>query len=64
MIAGLFIATTIICAIGWFASKVSAAGILWYLNEKGYPFPSDEEMKKGTQWAAEHIIKDAFRGKH
>ncbi len=63
MLALVFLITTIICACGWILNKVGQAALLWYLDEKGYPYPSDEEMRKGTRWAAEHFIQDAFRGK-
>lgn len=48
----------------WFIRYVANAALLWYIQEKGLPLPSDEDMKAGTQYAAEHLLKDLFQGKH
>lgn len=63
MVAIVFAVTTAICALGWFAQYISTAALLWYIQEKGCPFPSDKDMKTGTKFVAEHMAKDFFRGK-
>lgn len=63
MIAVIFAVTTAICAIGWFAQYISTAALLWYIQEKGCPLPSDEDMKAGTKFVTEHMVKDFSRGK-
>lgn len=50
----------VLCAGGWFIRFVSCAALLWYLNEKGIPAPSEEEMKRGCSWALSHILSDAL----
>ena len=47
----------------WLARYISCAALLWYIQEKGLPLPSDEDMKTGTRWAVEHILKDFSKGK-
>lgn len=53
----IFIVTTIICAAGWVVTRVSLITVLWYMNERKYPFPNDAEMKKGTKYAIKHFLK-------
>lgn len=52
-----FAVTTIICAVGWVVTRVSLITVLWYMNERKYPFPNDAEMKKGTKYAIKHFLK-------
>lgn len=54
----------IVCAAGWLLNRLSAATLLWYLQEKNCPFPSDEEMRKGSRFVLEHMIKDFLKGKN
>ena len=66
MFTAIFVITTVICGCGWLSSHISVLSLLWYLQEKNVPFPSGEEMKTGTNWAASHFFKDLFarKGKH
>ena len=54
----IFIGTTIVFAWLWLVEKVANATLLWYFTEKNIPFPSDEDMKKGSAWVARHFIDD------
>lgn len=54
----------VICAAGWFFRYITATTLLWYLQEKNYPFPTDEEVKKGNRFVVEHFFKDLFGSKH
>lgn len=47
-----------VCAVGWLRACLSLYAVLWYLNQKNVPYPSDEEMDRGTKWAAEHMVRD------
>lgn len=49
-----------ICAIGWLTRYISTATLLWYLQEKGIPLPSEKEMKAGTEWVVSHMVRDLF----
>lgn len=40
------------------AVYVSLYAILWYLDQKNVPYPSDEEMDRGVKWAASHMARD------
>ena len=53
----IFIVTTIICAVGWVSTRISLITVLWYMSEKEYPFPSGEDMKKGTEYAVKHFFR-------
>ncbi len=53
----IFAVTTIIYAVAWATARVSLITILWYMNERGYPFPNDEEMEEGTKYAIKHFLK-------
>lgn len=53
-----FILTTIICAVGWLIRYINAATLIWYIQEKEIPLPSDSEMKAGTRFVIEHMFKD------
>ena len=55
--------TTAICGIQWLAYYISTTTLLWYLEEHGYPKPSDEELRRGAQWVVRHMLKDLL-GKH
>ncbi|SCI95044.1 Uncharacterised protein [uncultured Butyricicoccus sp.] len=63
MLIAVLLILTGVCAIGWFAQYVSTASLLWYLQEKNCPFPTQEESRKGSQFVVERIIKDFFGGK-
>lgn len=47
------------CFLWGLAYKVSAAAMIWYLDEKKIPFPTDEDLRKGTRYAVEHLFKRA-----
>lgn len=51
------------CAVGWLSRYISNAALLWYIQEKKVPLPSDEEMKEGTRFVVEHMVSDFFPGK-
>lgn len=46
------------CGIGWIKQYISNAVLLWYLQEKDCPFPTQEELKRGSQWVTTHILRD------
>lgn len=53
----------VICAGGWFLRFISCAALLWYLDDKGVPAPSAEELKRGCDWALSHILSDVLSRK-
>lgn len=53
----ILLGTSIICAIGWILTRISLISIVWYLIENNYPFPNDEELKKGSEYAVKHFLK-------
>ena len=44
----------------WFVQRIGAATLIWYLQEKGYPLPSGEEMKRGSKWVVNHFLSEKF----
>lgn len=52
-----------VCIVGWFMQRISTMTLLWYLQEKNCPFPTGEELKKGSRFVVEHMLKDFFGGK-
>ena len=47
-----------VCAAGWLVSRISIMTLLWYMQEKGCPLPTDKDLKAGSKFIAEHILKD------
>ena len=60
MLVVIFGVIALICAAGWFVQYLGAATLIWFLQEKGYPLPSDEEMKRGSRWVVAHLLNDLF----
>lgn len=48
----------IVCAFGWLIQKINTMTLLWYLQEKDVPFPSNEDMKKGSSYVVKHMLSD------
>lgn len=57
----IFAVAAAVCAVGWLTAKVSVLALLLYLEQKNVPAPSDEEMERGTKWAAANLARDLFR---
>lgn len=45
MLAIVFGATTVICAVGWLVRWVACAALAKYMIDKGYTPPTDEERQ-------------------
>lgn len=52
-----FIATTIVCGLGWLSRYVSCVALIYYIEKKGYKHPTDEELKACTQYAVKHLFR-------
>lgn len=44
--------------IGWLMQYISTLTLVWYLTEKGFPLPSDADLKKGSRYVVSHLLKD------
>lgn len=64
MKCAILVVLLVICAIGWLTRAVSCASLFWYLQKKGYDFPTEKDMKDGCEWAAKHFISDLFQKKN
>ena len=47
-----------VCAGGWLVQYISAASLLYHMEEKNCPFPTEEEMKEGNHFVVRHMIQD------
>ena len=63
MLSGVLGVVAVICAAGWLVNRVNTMALLWYLQEKNYPFPTNEDLKKGSKYVVEHMVKDLFGSK-
>lgn len=45
MVAAFLFLTTVISAAGWLLCWIAANAVVWYMADKGYAPPSDEEAK-------------------
>lgn len=53
----------VVCAIGWLVNRINSMILIWYLQEKNVPMPTNEELKRGSTYVASHILKDVFASK-
>lgn len=47
----------IICAIGWYTRYISCMTLLYYIGNKGYEYPSAEEIKECTACVEKRLWK-------
>lgn len=52
----IFLATTVICAIGWLTRYISTAALVYYIKKKGYAQPNENEIRECTLWVAKHLF--------
>lgn len=52
-----FVLTTVVCAFGWFISRIASIALVRYIKVKGYEPPTAEETKECTRWAAKRVFK-------
>ena len=57
MWTAVFAITTIICAIGWLSRYISCMAILYYIAEKGYKLPNDDDITECTYEVVKHLFK-------
>ncbi|MDD3137572.1 MAG: hypothetical protein PHX08_01185 [Lachnospiraceae bacterium] len=46
----LFIVTTIILLREWMIERVNKETLLYYIQKKGYPLPTDDEVEECTEF--------------
>ena len=49
--------------VKWLMQYISTMTLVWYLTEKGFPLPSDEDLKKGSRYVVSHLLKYLHSGK-
>jgi hypothetical protein len=55
---------SVVSLIGWLMQYISTLTLVWYLTEKGFPLPSDADLKKGSRYVVSHLLKDRASDKH
>lgn len=63
MLTALFLTTSVILAIMFLCSRISIMALLRFMDEKGYDFPTNTEMKECCRKATEHLFKQRSAGK-
>lgn len=53
----LFLITTIIFAVMFLVKHISLQAIIYYLHQKEYTLPTDEELKECTSFVVRHLFK-------
>ena len=51
----------LVCALGWLFNHIVVKTFVWYLLEKGIPFPDPKEWKEGFAFVIKHTFKDVFK---
>ena len=54
----ILIVVAAVALIGWLIQYISNLTLVWYLTEKGFPLPSDADLKKGSRYVVSHLLKD------
>lgn len=57
MWTAIFAITTVICASGWLVKHIAALAIVYYIKNKGYKLPNDEEIRECTREVVKHLFK-------
>lgn len=52
------------CAIGWVSRYVTTLAIIYYMQEKGYSIPNNEDMEDCTRAVTKNLVKDLFKLLH
>lgn len=51
--------TTVVCALGWLTRYISSTALIYFMKQKGYKLPNDEELKECTSFVTKHLFKKA-----
>ena len=58
------IVVAVIGWVKWLMQYISTLTLVWYLTEKGFPLPSDEDLKQGSRYVVSHLFKNLCSDKH
>lgn len=56
----ILVVLLILFVVSWWRYKILAMTLLWYLQEMDCPCPTEEQVKKGTEFVIRHMKKDLF----
>lgn len=57
MLTVLLLISTLVCAVGWFGSRLSTMTLLHFMSEKGYTLPTPAEVKACSQKATKQMFR-------
>ena len=57
MLVGILLFAVVACAVALLASRISIMALLCFMDEKGYIFPTDTEMKKYCRKVTEKMFR-------
>lgn len=57
MLVAILVIAVGICAVGLVCSKISMMALLYFMDEKGYAFPTKSEMHTFCRKATERMFK-------
>ena len=60
MAIAILAAIALYCAFRWLTQYICTTAILWYMEKKNVPFPSERELREGMQWVIQRILCDLF----
>lgn len=53
----VFAIATFVCGMGWLTQHISVLTLIYYMTKKGYPEPTDSELKECALWVAKRFFK-------
>ena len=56
-------AAALCCAVGWYLTWQYGRYLLWYMNKKGCPAPTDEELKRDAEIIGADISRKIISGR-
>ena len=56
MLTAILAIAAVVCAVGWFCARLSTMTLLRFMDEKGYTFPTDSELKTCSRKEAERLL--------
>lgn len=57
-------ATSMVCVSGWVRSYLAVQTLLRFIELRGYPFPTKEELGVCSHKVAEKMLNRLAKGKH
>lgn len=53
----IFIASTVVCGMGWLSTRIALNAMIYFIEKKGYPAPTSQEVDECTRYVAKKMFK-------